>query len=209
MSTTPPRQPSPKVVPLHNQAHANLAFIRNTMHAATLFTGVSGKGMVLVGISALLASWLAEALTPVYPRGWALVWGADALIAGAISLYCMTVKASSQGQSLWSVNGKKLLFDFAPALLAGAVLSLLLVFTPFNWLLPAIWLLLYGAGVTTAGAHSIPLVPIMGLAFMAVGTFTGLNAVFNLGLPAWLGMAAGFGGLHIVFGTIIWRQHGD
>jgi hypothetical protein len=66
------------------------------------------------------------------------------------------------------------------------------------------WLLLYGAGVTAGGALSVPVIPVMGVAFMASG-------VAALLLPAsaanWM-MLAGFGGLHIVFGFYIARRYG-
>jgi hypothetical protein len=71
-------------------------------------------------------------------------------------------------------------------------------------LLPGTWLLLYGTGVVTGGAFSVRIVPLMGLTFMALGT----AALFA---PPALGnvfMAVGFGGLHIAFGTIIWRKYG-
>ena len=207
MPSLPPHQSNSKVVPLHSQAEANLAYIRSTMQASTLFTGVSGKGMVLVGLSALLACRAAESPAST-PDGWVLIWLTEALVAAALSLFFMARKVRCQEQMLWSASGQKLLFAMAPALVAGAILSLFLGFTPQTWLLPTVWLLLYGAGVTTAGAHSIPIVPIMGGAFMMAGALNGLNEALGLPLPAWLGMAAGFGGLHILFGTIIWRQHG-
>ena len=65
-------------------------------------------------------------------------------------------------------------------------------------------MLLYGAAVITAGTYSVRIVPIMGAAFMAVGT------VALLAPPEWTTamMIAAFGGLHIIFGFWIARRHG-
>jgi hypothetical protein len=70
-------------------------------------------------------------------------------------------------------------------------------------LMAGVWLLLYGAGVVTGGAFSIPLLPAMGSSFLAIGTL----ALF---IPARSDafMALGFGGLHILFGALIARKHG-
>jgi hypothetical protein len=89
-------------------------------------------------------------------------------------------------------------------MLAAAVLSAVVYRAGVFYLLPGIWLLLYGAGVVTGGAYSVKVVPIMGLCFM----FAGMVALVSP--PAWANsiMAAGFGGLHIVFGTIIARRYG-
>ena len=69
--------------------------------------------------------------------------------------------------------------------------------------LPGIWLLLYGAAVVSGGWASVRVVPVMGACFMVVGTLALL-------LPGWndLFMPVGFGGLHVVFGTIITVKYG-
>jgi len=50
----------------------------------------------------------------------------------------------------------------------------------------------------------VRIVPVMGLAFMAVG------ALALFAPPSWGDalLAAGFGGLHLLFGAIIARRHG-
>ena len=71
-------------------------------------------------------------------------------------------------------------------------------------LLPGAWLTLYGAAVTAGGAFSVRPVPVLGSAFLALGA-----ACFVLPDSWQLAcLAAGFGGLHLLFGLLIARHHG-
>ena len=100
--------------------------------------------------------------------------------------------------------GRKVAFSLSPPIFAGAIVTVVLYRAGLTSAIPGLWLLLYGTGVVTGGMFSVSAVPIMGLCFMALGA----TAFFA---PAefanWL-MAAGFGGLHIVFGVIITRRYG-
>ena len=58
--------------------------------------------------------------------------------------------------------------------------------------------------VVTGGAFSVNVVPIMGMCFMLLGTVALLSP---LEWANWF-MAAGFGGLQILFGIIIARRYG-
>lgn len=187
--------------PLHGVAADNLRFIRATMENATSFTGVSGKGYVLAGITAAVAAWVAAQQTT--PGGWLLAWMLEALLAATLLMMLTSEKARVQGKSLWTGSGRRLMFAFLPAMGVGAVITLGFHLQGHTDLLPGLWLALYGAAVMTAGAHSIRLIAIMGALFIAIG------ALQVLGLtPMNLTLGLGFGGLHIIFGLLIWRKHG-
>jgi hypothetical protein len=187
---------------LHARAMDNLRFIREAMESASSFTAVSGWGQALIGLTALAASWLAwRQLTP---RRWLLTWLVEALASSAIAGVAMRRKARAREESLLSRPGRKLAINLSPPLFVGALLTVVLFRAGLVSVIPAVWLLLYGAGVVTGGAFSVQIVPVMGLCFMLLGA----AAAF---LPwAWANalLAAGFGGLHVVFGFIIARRHG-
>jgi hypothetical protein len=180
----------------------DLRFIRDTMERSVAFTAVSGWGQVLSGFTALAAAWLASRQPS--PFGWLRVWLGEGLLAVAIGLLACTWKANRRGLPLFSGPARKVALGLSPPLVAGAFLSFLLFRAGLDSALPAVWLLLYGAGVITGGAFSVSSVPVMGVCFMLLG---GLAV---LGPAAWGNgfLAAGFGGLHIIFGLIIARRHG-
>jgi hypothetical protein len=190
--------------PPEMQARAmdNLQFIRETMAAAATFTAVSGWGTVIIGITALIAAAVA-ALTDSMTR-WVFIWTCEAVLSVSISFYTMTLKARSVGLPLWSEPARKIVFSFVPPLAVGALLTLVCYEHHLIGLLPGVWMLLYGVGVVAAGTFSVRIVPVMGLAFMMVGT------VALFAPPTWTTacMAAGFGGLHLFFGILIARRHG-
>lgn len=187
-------------------AAANLAddlrFIRDTMERSAAFTAVSGWGIVLLGATALAASALAA--RQISSFAWLRVWLAEGLLAVAVGLLTCTWKANRRGLPLFSGPARKVALGLAPPLVAGAFLTFLLVRSGLESALPATWLLLYGAGIMTGGAFSVPIVPVMGVCFMLLG---GLTVLGPSNWGNWF-LALGFGGLHIIFGFLIARRHG-
>jgi hypothetical protein len=192
----------PEPPALHDRAMDNLRYIRETMERASAFTAVPGWGQVAIGVTALVASYLA-AQQPT-PRGWLNVWLVEAVIALLIAGWLMDRKARASGVPLFSGPGRKVVFSLSPPLIVGALLTAALFRAGAVHPIPAIWLLMYGTGVVTGGMYSVSVVPLMGGCFMLLGGVA-LFAPASLGI--WL-LAAGFGGLHIIFGAIIARKYG-
>ena len=180
----------------------DLRFIRDTMERASAFTAVSGWGQVISGVTALAAAAVAAQQTSAF--GWLRVWLAEGIVAVVIGLLACSCKANRRGLPLFSGPARKVALGLAPPLVAGAFLTFVLFRAGLQAALPAAWLLLYGAGIMTGGAYSVSIVPVMGLCFMLVGSLA------VLGPAAWGNwfLAAGFGGLHIIFGFLIARRHG-
>ena len=193
--TEEPKSQNPK------EALDDLRFIRATMERASSFTGVPGKGLVVMGLTAIGASILASK-QPTSPK-WLLVWLIEAFLALAIAMAAIRQKAQKSNQPAISGPASRFILSLAPPLFAGALLTLLLYQDIFPYL-PGLWLLLYGTGVVTGGAFSIRVVPMMGLCFMLVGA----AALFSPASWGNMYMLIGFGGLHIVFGAIIARRYG-
>ena len=186
---------------MQRYAAENLQFIRDTMARAGGFTAVPGWGGVLMGASALLTPLVAG--RPGDPA-WLGAWLAEAAIAVAIALVALTRKARRVGLPLSGAAARRFALALLPALGAGAILTGVLVRQGTTALLPGCWLLLYGVAVTSGGALSVRPVPVMGMAFMALGGLAFLAPT----LWGNMFMAAGFGGLHVIFGLIIARRYG-
>lgn len=194
--------PTGDVVPLDRRAAENLRFIRETMERAGSFTAVPGRGMVAVGLTALVATLLAP--PRIGSLGWLLVWLTEAAIAAAVGSVCLVRKARALGIPLLSGPARRFFLAFSPPLLVGAVLTAVAVRHGLAALLPGLWLLLYGTAVLCGGALSVPIVPIMGVSFLLLG-MAALFAPVTLAAPS---MAIGFGGLHVIYGVLIARRYG-
>ena len=191
-----------KLASINERAIENLQYIRETMERAGYFTAVPGWGGILMGVSALLTALVSSRLPS--RELWFASWLGEALLALAIGGWAMTQKAKASQATLLYGPCRKFALSLCPAMMAGAVLTIVLYQHELFAIMPGVWLLLYGVAVVTGGAYSVKVVPMMGLSFMALGTI----ALFTpFALANWF-MAAGFGGLHIAFGIVIAWRHG-
>jgi len=192
----------PAPAALHSRAIADLKFIRDTMASAATYTAFSGWGLLVVGLGALVTGLLAAREST--RTGELTVWlidGGISLVAGAAA---SILKARRADQPLFAGPIRKFSLSFAPTILVGAIVSFAMLHTSAEGFLPALWLLLYGAGLVAAGTQSIWIIPTMGACFFSLG----LLALF--GPAGWsnLLLTAGFSGLNAAFGIVIARRHG-
>ena len=192
-----PTSPAPEV-----RAAEHLQFIREMMARSGSFTAVPGWGTVAMGVTALPTALIAG--LQATPGRWLAVWLLDAALAAGLGAVALWWKTRRSGVSLRSGPGRKYLLSLLPPFVAGLLLTVAVWQSGYVDLLPALWLLLYGAGTITGGAYSVRAIPLMGVGFM------GLGAVALLAPFAWgnVLLAVGFGGLHIGFGLIIARNYG-
>lgn len=201
-SVQPIRAAHPEAVSLQTHAMDNLKFIRETMERAGSFTAVPGWGGFAMGLTALAASVVASRQSS--QEAWLATWLVEGVFAIALGGLAMKRKANRAQVPLMSAPARKFLLSFAPPLMVGALLTLVLYRAGFTGAIPGTWLLLYGTGVVTGGAFSVRVVPVMGICFMLLGAIA-LFCPMSWGTAL---LAAGFGGLHLVFGTIIARRYG-
>jgi hypothetical protein len=193
-------------IPIESRALGTLAYIRASIESSGSMAvpGMAGITMGIIGFAATIAASL-----PFGIGHWFAIWVTAAAVASAVGGAMMVREAAQSGHARYLGPVRKFLFCLCPALLAGAVLTLVLLHAAAADLIPGVWLLLYGCAVLSASTVTIPhtmrLICIMGALFMLLGVlaFVAPQSTHTL----ILGM--GFGALHSIFGVLIGRvNHG-
>lgn len=155
-----------------------------------------------MGLSAVAAAGVAHRQQTAL--AWLTVWMAEALLGTVIGAVFAARKARLLGSALLEGPGKRFVLAFLPSIFGAGSLTLYLWRAGTIGVAPPVWLLLYGCGIVAGGAHSVRLVPVLGVCFLGLGAMA-LFTPLSLG-DVWL--AAGFGGLQILFGCIIAIRYG-
>ena len=187
---------------LHSRAEQNLEYIRQTMQRAETFTSVPGIGGVGMGVVGGIAAFAAARVDT--PLEMLAVWIVAAPIAALLGGAFMFAKARRREAPLPGIVVRRFATGLAPPLFVGAVLTWWLLDHGVADIVPATWLMLYGAGAISGGAFSVRPVTSMGICFVVLGLVSAITPADWANV--WLGV--GFGGLHIVFGSIIAKYHG-
>jgi hypothetical protein len=189
-------------IDIREQASENLRFIRGAMERAERVSAVSGLGLMVMGVIALIAMAVAAGTSD--PRELLTLWVGAAIPAAVCGGAASWIKARNSGLMPLGDPGRRLLLCLVPALVVGAVLTVALWQTDSVGELPSFWMLLYGTGVLAAGTYAAAPIMLMGAGFLGAG-------LFAHALPAdWSNVLLGatFGGLHVYFGYQVYRDHG-
>src|SRR5437762_11662196 len=130
---------------LHDRAIDNLRYIRETMERASAFTAVPGWGQVVIGVTALVTTYIA-AHQPT-ARGWLGTWLAEAIISLLIADWLMDRKARRVLTPLLSGPGRKVAVSLSPPMVVGAPLTVVLLRSRLSQAFPGRGSVLYGPGV--------------------------------------------------------------
>lgn len=187
---------------IENDPQEELRYIREVMERSTEFSAISGAGLMAVGVIGVVASIYASLTFEPSPE-WTTFWCAVAACALVVSLVLTLRKAKRSGMSVSAGPGRKFALCLAPAIIGGAALTLGLFQHGLFELMPATWLLMYGAGFVAGGTYSVGNLPLFGGLFMLLGIASVLTTI-----PADVLMGIGFGVLHLVMGLIIYRRYG-
>lgn len=206
-----PRKPTDETTPIHLHAMDNITYIRDAMERSATFTAVPGWGMVIVGGLATLGSYVAT--LRLNETWWFNVWITIGLISMLIGIVALRVKANRMGTEVFSASGRRFLSCFAPAIIAGMVLTDMFYRDGASNLVVPMWLMLYGIAVLAGGVYSIPVVQTLGVFLLLLGFFASQMYGFErIGLLNFnvddVFMVTGFGFAHIVVGLIIAMRHG-
>ena len=192
---------SDNTVALDSHALGTLNYIRASIESAGAFAvpGIAGIAMGAVGVVATIAASISGLATH-----WLEIWLVAAVAASAIGVV-LIARQPVRRFMLYRGPARKFVLSLCPALLAGAVLTVVFWQAGLSGLIPGMWLLLYGCAVLSASlmtsAAMMRWIVMMGVLFVVFGLIA-----FQLP-PRWhnLALGMGFGSLHLFFGILIGR----
>ena len=204
----------------NQQTLETLQDIKRIMERSSRFISLSGLSGIAAGICALIGAWFAsKEFAPYYydydKRGedagddfqqlkFRLLIIALAVLAAALTsaFYFTWRKAKHNKLPIWDLTSKRLTINLLIPLVAGGLFILAMYqYNEWIFIAPAC-LIFYGLALVNASKYTLTDVKYLGLFQILLGL---INTQFvGYGLYFW---AAGFGGLHIIYGFVMWWKY--
>lgn len=203
-----------------NEIRDELMSIRSLMERSSKFISLSGLSGVLAGVYALIGSgaawWIYKAgISTPNTTGFGslgnvidvfldfIIIALAVLIASIVTAIVLSSrKARKNGQSVWGIASRSLMFYMGiPLLTGGAFILALLSNGQLSLAVPAM-LVFYGLSLLSASIFTFTLIRFLGLCEIILGLIA--VCLPGYGLLFW---ALGFGVLHIVYGSIMYFKY--
>ena len=204
----------------YKQQLEDIAEIRAMMEASTRFVSLSGLSGVSAGIVALLGAFgtywylvkenIYNNLQPNYSyrvstEQLLMLIGIALLIllfAVGTAAFFTYRNSKRKGQSLLGKPGRRMTFNLAFPIVAGAIFCIEMGFWGYWGFVAPATLIFYGMGLFNAGKYTYGEIRYLGMLEIGLG----LVAAALPGFSIWF-WAVGFGVLHIVYGVLMYLRH--
>ena len=196
----------------------DLATIRGIMEKRTKFISLSGLSGILAGIYALIGAFMAYRIiyfsdTVIYKSfvngqltdeiikllGIAI---GVLLLASMTGLFLSLKKAKRLEQKFWNPSAIRMIIGFAVPVVTGGIFVLLMIWKGYLGLVAPALLIFYGMGLHAAGNYTFSDVKTLGILQIGLGLIAAFYPGYSL-----LIWAIGFGGLHILYGSIMYFKY--
>lgn len=194
-------------------AAENLQIIRVLMERASVYRRAMAPVMLFLGTLGVIAA-VVGLLVPQLV-GWVVGWyWLGISLVGVTGAYLlMRRQAFRDREYFWSPPTKRVTKAVTPAMLAGSVVSVLVLLGSKEqqaeiWNLPPLWMILYGCALHAAGFFAARGIGLFGWSFVGAGCVTAgvFSLYFKATLPlvyAHAVMGFVFGGLHLAYGVYL------
>jgi hypothetical protein len=184
--------------------------IKRMMEKSSRFISLSGWSGIAAGICGLAGVYLASRAIASGQdmSAEALQWrlgmiAASVFVAAFILAFLFTyMRGKRDGTPIWSHTSKRLLWNTMLPMIVGGVVILKLVDTNNYSLVAPAMLIFYGLALLNGSKYTLGEIRYLGYLEILLG-------LINLWYPSqWmLFWAIGFGGLHIVYGVMMWWKY--
>ncbi len=193
--------------------------IRNLMERSSRFISLSGLSGIAAGLCGIVGAWLAARQTGCWrvrdclfnrlragdaelERNLSWIAIGTFVLAFTGAFFFTSLRSKKTGTPLWGPAAKRLLWNLALPLIAGALFIYRMISTGQYELIGPASLLFYGLALVNASRFTLGEIRYLGYAEIALGL---INAWFpEYSLPFWM---AGFGVLHVLYGGVMWWRN--
>lgn len=189
----------------------DVAEIRSMMERSSKFLNLSGLSGIMAGIYALAGAYIAYSYYHFNPNEISYQITKSSLpnifflaviiliLALATAVIFSYKSAQDKGEKLWNPTSRRLLISMAVPLITGGILILIFISKGLIGLIAPMTLIFYGMAMYNASKYTIDVLKFLGLVQLGLGLIS--SYFIEYGLLIW---AAGFGVVHIIYGTYMY-----